>query len=191
VKKLPLTSLANLRKSGIIASRIPKHDSLVDVKMVGHDEDIILASHRGLGVRFRQSDLRAMGRNAYGVKGIRLASGDRVVGMVVVREADTLFLATELGYGKRVDFKSIRSIRRGGKGVKLLGIGEKNGNLITAMAVSQNDELILISSAGHVIRLRTDRISVLGRPARGFRLMRLNPGDRLMDVARIPKEDQP
>jgi DNA gyrase subunit A len=190
VKKLPLRALSNLRKSGIIASKIPEKDSLVDVKLVEHEEDIILASFKGFGVRFRQSDLREMGRAAYGVRGIRLSAGNKLVGMVVVRGGEALFLATELGYGKRVDFGAIRPIRRGGKGVKLVTIGEKNGNLITAMAVSEDDELILISSAGQVIRIRADRVSMLGRPARGVRLMRLNPGDKLMDVARSPTEGE-
>lgn len=190
VKKLALKSLSNLRRSGIIASRIPENDSLVDVKLVEHNEDILLASRKGLGVRFRQSDLRVMGRNAYGVRGIKLSAGDKLVGMVVIRSGGALFLASELGYGKRVNFQLIRPIRRGGKGVKLLTVGKKNGNLIAVMAVSENDELILISSAGQVIRIRADKVSLLGRPARGVRLMRLNPGDILKDVARIPAEGQ-
>lgn len=188
VKKLPLRALSNLRKSGIIASRIRENDSLAHVRLVDADEDILLASAKGFGVRFRQSALREMGRNTYGVKGMKLGSGDRLVGMAVVKRGETLFLATEQGYGKRVDFGSIRPIGRGCKGVKLISIGEKSGQLVAAMEVSESDELILISSAGQVIRIRADKVSLFGRQARGVKLIKLAPGDILTDVARIPTE---
>jgi len=190
VKRLSLNAFSNLRRSGIIAARLPESDSLVEVKLLSGDADILLASAKGLGVRFKHSQLREMGRNAYGVKGIRLTPGDSLLGMVVLKEGETLFLATERGYGKRVDFGLIRPVRRGCKGVKLLNTDKKSGDLVVAMAVSEDDELILISTAGQVIRICADKVSQLGRQARGVKLMSLEVDDTVSDVARVLTEDQ-
>ncbi|KPJ50674.1 DNA gyrase subunit A [candidate division TA06 bacterium DG_26] len=190
VKRLSLNAFSNLRRSGIIAAKLPESDSLVEVKLLSGDADILLASAKGLGVRFKHSQLREMGRNAYGVKGIRLTPGDSLLGMVVLKEGETLFLATERGYGKRVDFGLIRPVRRGCKGVKLLNTDKKSGDLVVAMAVSEDDELILISTAGQVIRICADKVSQLGRQARGVKLMSLEVDDTVSDVARVLTEDQ-
>lgn len=191
VKKTPLSAYKNVRAGGIKAINIRKGDQLIDVRITDGDNDIVLTSRGGKSIRFLESEVRSTGRVAAGVRGIRLAENDEVVGMVVVkRDGATLFVATETGMGKRSDIGAYPLRHRGGLGVLTLRRSQTTGMIVATKSVIDQDELILITRKGVVNRQRVSEMRVIGRATQGVRLMSLDEGDSLVDVARVAWEDK-
>jgi DNA gyrase subunit A len=193
VKKTPLDAYSNVRVVGINAINIEADDELIDVQITSGEDEIILATRKGMAIRFPESDVRNMGRVATGVRGVRLREDDVVVGMVVSqREAAskaTLLVVSEQGRGKRTDFDEYRFQSRGGSGVINFRVTEQTGHVVAIMEVFPGDELMLITRAGVIIRQRVNEIRVIGRATQGVRLLSLDEGDVLVDVARLVPED--
>jgi DNA gyrase subunit A len=190
VKKTVLSAYGNVRANGICGINIEKGDELIDVQVCDQNSDIILATKDGMSIRFHQGDVRDMGRATTGVKGIELEKGDEVIGMVVVRRDATLLVVSEKGYGKRSELSDYRVQKRGGKGIITLKKTDKTGSIVALKEVIPDDELMMITRHGVIIRLPVDGIRVIGRNTQGVRVMNLDAGDAVVDVARVVKEDE-
>ncbi len=194
VKKTVLSAYGNPRRNGIVALNILEGDALIEALLTDGDNDIVIASRNGQAVRFHESDVRTMGRGAQGVRGIRLGEGDRVVGMLASGRDTTLLSVTENGYGKRTDIENYRLTRRHSKGVSNIRTSERNGPVVSIHAVSDEDELMIITTKGLIIRLPVRDLRPIGRNTQGVRLINLGEGDRVIDVSRITpggEEDDP
>ena len=189
VKKTVLSAYGNVRSTGINAINIDEGDALIDVQLCDANSDIVLATQDGMSIRFHQGDVREMGRATAGVKGIELDAEDAVIGMVIVRREATLLVVSEKGYGKRSELAEYRVQKRGGKGIITLKKTEKTGRMVALKEVIPDDELMMITRHGVVIRVPVEGISVIGRNTQGVRVMNLDAGDNLVDVARVVKED--
>lgn len=189
VKKTVLSAYSNVRKNGINAISINKGDSLIGVKLTDGKSDIVLGTREGMAIRFHEDDVRDMGRTATGVRGITLGKKDEVVGVLAIKRQGSVLVVTETGFGKRSDIADYRLTKRGGKGVTTVKITEKTGKLISMMEVSDNEELMIISTGGMVIRQSVKELRVMGRNTQGNRLIRLKDGDAIADVSKIVPED--
>ena len=190
IKKTPLSAYGNVRTVGLIGINIREGDELIDVQITDGNNEVILATQKGKAIRFKEEDARSMGRVSEGVRGIRLAEEDHVVGMVVVRREDaTLLVVSEGGMGKRTEIDAYRLQTRGGKGVINLKTSEKTGHVVAIMSVVPEDELMVITRKGVINRQRIDEIRVIGRATQGVRLVSLDKGDVVMDVARVIPEN--
>jgi DNA gyrase subunit A len=189
IKKTPLDSFSNPRKAGINAANLPPDDELIEAALTDGTFDIVLATRKGQAIRFPEDKVRAMGRTAYGVKGITLVKGDYVIGMVVVKREGTLLSVTENGYGKRTNISEYRVTNRGGKGIINIKASERNGEVVTIKDVVDKDELILITKKGITNRQRVKDIKAISRNTQGVRLISLGSGDKVIDVARVVKEE--
>lgn len=191
IKKTALSEFSNPRRTGIIAINIEEGDELIGAKLTDGNHQIILAKNSGYAVRFHESDVRPMGRNSTGVKGAELEKGEAVVSLVTTRRNDiTLLTVTDLGYGKRSELEEYRMTKRGAAGVITLKANEKVGSLVAMVEVADADDLILITKNGIVNRQHVSDIRVMGRNTSGVRLIRLEEGDRVSAVARVPKEEE-
>lgn len=190
IKKTVLSAYGNVRKGGINAINLNKNDRLIEVKMTDGTNDIVLGTRNGFAIRFNEKDVRDMGRTATGVRGVKLGKDDKVVGLLVIKRQGTILVVTEKGYGKRSDINDYRITRRGGKGVKTVKTSEKVGKMIAMMEVQDNDELVIISTHGMVIRQSVKDIRVMGRNTQGVRVIRLNDGDGIADIAKVISEDE-
>ncbi len=190
VKKTVLSAYGNVRKGGINAINLVPGDKLISVKMTDGNNDIVLGTRNGFAVRFNEKDVRDMGRTATGVRGVRLTKGDHVVGLLVIKRNDTILVVTENGYGKRSDINDYRITRRGGKGVITVKTTDRVGKMLSMMEVVDGDELVIISSHGMVIRQSVKDIRVMGRNTQGVRVIRLNEGDQIADIAKVVPEDE-
>jgi DNA gyrase subunit A len=190
VKKTVLSAYGNPRKVGLNAINVLEGDELIDVQLSDGNCQVVLATHEGMAIRFPEGHVREMGRATTGVRGIDLASEDYVIGMVVVKAANHLLVVTEQGMGKRTDVDAYRLQRRGGKGVINVKINEKTGRVVAIKVVHPHDELVLITRQGIVNRQSVDGIRLIGRNTQGVRLINLEKGDRVMDVARVVNEDE-
>jgi DNA gyrase subunit A len=189
IKKTQMSAFSHPRRGGIIAISLDKGDTLIDARVTDGTNDVILAKSGGKAVRFHEQDVRSMGRTARGVKGITLEGDDVVLGMVVVKRAGTLLVVSENGYGKRSPISDYRVTHRGGKGIITMRCTAKTGRLVAIMEVVDQDELMIISNRGVVIRVPIRGVSVIGRATQGVRLMVLEEGDRVVDVARVVTEE--
>lgn len=189
VKKTALAAYSNPRRGGINAISIREGDDLIEARISSGNHDILLGTRRGLSIRFNENEVRPMGRTASGVKGITLGKGDSVVGMVVVKREGTVLVVTELGLGKRTDLSEYRVSHRGGKGIFTLKVTEKTGELVTLKEVVDEDDIMIITTSGVLIRQSVKNLKVQGRNTQGFRLIRLDEGDRVGDVARVVREE--
>jgi DNA gyrase subunit A len=191
VKKTSLADFSRPRASGIIAIDLRDSDYLVNVAITDGEQDIMLFSNAGKVIRFRESDVRAMGRTACGVRGIKLPSGQRVISLIIASDSPVL-TATENGYGKRTLDADYPVYGRGGQGVIAIQVTERNGNVVGAVAADDNDEVMLISGGGTLVRTRVNEISVMGRNTQGVRLISLGEGESLVGIERIleDKEDE-
>lgn len=189
IKKTELSAFSNPRRDGIIAMTIPDDDEVVDVGLTDGTCDIVLATRFGQAIRFPEDKVRAMGRAAYGVRGITLEKDDYVVGMVVIKREGTLLTVTENGYGKRSDIADYRVTNRGGKGVINIKTSERNGLVVAVKEVVDDDELLLITQNGIVNRISVSQIRTIGRTTQGVRLITLTKDDRVTDVARIAEKE--
>jgi DNA gyrase subunit A len=190
VKKTSLAEYGNVRSTGIRAINIEDKDELIDVQLCEPESDIVLATADGMSIRFHQGDVREMGRVATGVKGIELESDDRVIGMVVIRRDATLLVVSEKGFGKRSELSDYRVQKRGGKGIITLKQTDPTGALVALMEVQPEDELMLITKHGVIIRQPVEGIRVISRNTQGVKVMNLDAGDTVVDVARVVKEDE-
>ncbi len=190
VKKTPLSAYGNVRATGIYAIKFREGDELIDVRITGGSNEIVLATRAGKAIRFNGSDVRPMGRVAEGVIGVRLLGSDEVVGMVVVRdENETLLVATEGGMGKRSRIDDYRLQQRGGLGVINQKISDRSGGVVAIKAVSDQDEIMVITRNGVVNRQRVDEMRVMGRATQGVRMINLDEGDAVVDLALVVGDD--
>jgi len=190
VKKTVLSEFGNPRSVGIRAINIEKGDELIDVQVTDGKNDIVLATRHGMSIRFHEKDVRDMGRTATGVKGIELEKRDRVIDMVVVRRKSTLLTVTEKGMGKRSELDEYRVQHRGGRGIITLKRAEKTGDVVALKEVLPDDELMMITKKGIMIRVPVEGIRISGRNTQGVKVMNLVAGDLLVDVARVVKEEE-
>jgi len=188
VKKTALSAYGNPRKGGINAITIHPGDDLIAAKLTDGTQEIVLGTNLGKAIRFHESEVRPMGRTAAGVTGITLVNNDRIVGMVTIRKEATLLVVTENGYGKRSDVKDYRVTRRAGKGIITMKMNERLGKMITIMEVTDEEDLMIISTKGKVMRQSVAKIKTMGRNTQGIRLIKLKPEDKVGDVAKVPKE---
>jgi DNA gyrase subunit A len=185
VKKTPLSEFANIRKTGLIAIHLRDDDQVVGVRLTDGQRDMILATRRGMSIRFSETDVRPMGRTATGVKGIHLVEGDEVVGMDVVDETADVLVVTSRGYGKKTPVSDYRSQTRGGKGIKTVNCTEKNGCVVGLKMVQEEDDLMIITNAGVTIRIHVADISTQGRLTQGVKLINVPDGEEVATVARV------
>jgi DNA gyrase subunit A len=176
------------RASGIIAIDLRDNDALIGVAITDGTEDVILVSNVGKAIRFRETDVRPMGRTASGVRGIRLGSDQRVISLLTVDAAAsgaTVLVATEHGFGKRTSVADFPVKGRGGQGVIAIQVGGRNGGVIGAELVGNEDEIMLITDNGNLVRTGVAGVSIMGRNTQGVTLIRLSEGERLVEVERI------
>ena len=188
-KKLRLNELQNIRKTGLIAISLRDEDELMGVRKTEGDDKIIMVTSAGMSIVFDESDVRDMGRTAMGVRAIRLNEDDYLVGMDLIEEDKDLLVISEFGYGKRTPLDNYRVQTRGGKGVKTYNIKDNTGPLINAKVVDKDDEVMMISFFGTIIRLGVSDISTMGRTTQGVRLMKMGDGDRVVSVAKTIVEE--
>ena len=190
VKKTKLSEFGNPRSVGIRAINIDAGDELIDVQVTDGTNDIVLATRSGMSIRFHEPDVRVMGRAATGVWGIALDKKDKVIDMVVVRRASTLVTLTEKGMGKRSELDEYRIQHRGGRGIITLQRTDKTGDMVALKEVVADDELMMITKKGIMIRVPVEGIRISGRNTQGVKIMNLTPGDIVVDVARVVKEEE-
>jgi len=189
IKRTKLEAFARPRPSGLKALSIEDDDELVAVMHAKGDEDVIIGTAQGMAIRFDQKETRPMGRTAFGVKGITLEPGDHVVGAELARAGATLFTITENGYGKRTDIEEYRLTHRGGKGVIDIKTGDRNGNVVAMLQVTDADQVMIITNKGTLIRSRVADVSIIGRNTQGVRVMALSQeGEKVVGATRAPEE---
>ncbi|WP_456288831.1 DNA gyrase subunit A [Paenibacillus sp. AK002] len=191
VKKTPLEDYVNIRKGGLIAINLREDDSLIEVKLTDGQQEIIMGTAQGMSIRFKESDVRSMGRSATGVKGITLDDNDEVIGMDVVDQDLDILIVTTKGYGKRTPASDYRSQTRGGKGIKTINITEKNGPVVALKVVKSEEDLMIITASGTIIRTSMEGISTMGRYAQGVKLINIREDDAVGTVCRADKSDEP
>jgi DNA gyrase subunit A len=191
IKKTTLESYSRPRINGINAIGIREDDQLLEAKLTTGDSFIMLAAKSGKAIRFHEDATRPMGRNATGVRGIRIEDTDEVIGMICVNDVESnVLVVSENGYGKRSDLEDYRVTNRGGKGVKTISITEKTGNLIAIKNVTNENDLMIIKKSGVAIRLEVEKMRVMGRATQGVRLITLKNNDFIAAVAKVNKDDE-
>ena len=190
VKKSPLEDFRNIRKDGLIAIKLREDDELIKVQMTDGNKEVIMASHLGMSIRFKESDVRPMGRTAMGVKGMELNEGDYVIGMELVKEGASVLCISENGYGKKTPVDEYRTQTRGGKGIITMNTTKKTGNLVALKMVTDDDDLMIINSEGTVIRIDTKEIATMGRNTQGVTLMKLDDEATVVSIARIRRDQE-
>jgi DNA gyrase subunit A len=189
IKKTSLSAFSNPRKAGIIAINLSDGDELISVGRSSGSDDVLLATRAGKSIRFNESDARSMGRTATGVRGIALSEGDQVVGMEILTGEAQILTTTERGYGKRTPLDDYRPQKRGGQGIINIRANERNGPVIGIAQVVDDDDVMLITDGGKVLRCPVGGISSMGRATQGVRVMRLDEGEKLVSIARLAEED--
>ncbi|VAW67995.1 DNA gyrase subunit A [hydrothermal vent metagenome] len=185
VKKTPLTAFSNQRAGGIIALDLREDNILVDVALTDGNKDIMLLASSGKAIRFNESNVRAMGRTAAGVRGIRMKDDQKLISLIVVDENASILTATEKGYGKRTATSEYACKGRGGQGVISIQTSERNGHVVGAVQVTDQDEFMMISDGGTLIRTSVEEVRVMGRNTQGVRLIRLSEKEKLVEIERI------
>jgi DNA gyrase subunit A len=188
VKKTALADFSRPRSNGIIAVDLRDDDYLVNVQITDGHKDVMLFSNAGKAIRFSENDVRPMGRTACGVRGIRLVPGQKVIAMIIVDEG-TVLTATENGYGKRTLVSDYPVHGRGGQGVISIQGSERNGDVVGAVLVRDENEIMLISNGGTLVRTRVNEISTMGRNTQGVRLISLHSEEKLVGVERVEDQD--
>ncbi len=190
IKKTPLEEFSNPRKTGIAAIGLGKADRIVDARLTDGNQDIVLGTREGIAIRFHESEVRPMGRSASGVRAIKLGKGDIVVGSVVLRRSGTsILVATERGFGKRSETGEYRVSHRGGKGIFTVKTTEKTGKMVAIREVVESDDVVIVTSGGIIIRQHASEIRLAGRNTQGVRLIKLDEGDSIADVAAVVSEE--
>jgi DNA gyrase subunit A len=190
VKKTQLSAFSNPRAGGIIAMGVEEGDAVITVQVSDGNSEIVIGTRDGMSIRFPESDVRAMGRGAYGVRGISLRDDDIVVGMEVVRPGGTLLTVTENGYGKRTDIEEYRVQSRGGVGIIDITTSERNGPVVGVAYVQEGDEMLLITQQGMILRMATNDVRAIGRATQGVRLIDIEEGDKVVSLAKLEEKDE-
>ena len=193
IKKTPLEAYSRPRINGINAITIREGDTLLEARLTNGEQDIMLALRSGKAIRFSEDKVRSMGRNASGVRAITVDSEtDQVVGMIVVKEGDgfDVMVVSEKGYGKRSSLDDYRITNRGGKGVKTITVSEKTGELVSLKVVNDDDDLMIITKKGTMIRMGVDTLRVMGRATQGVRLINLRTNDEIASIAKVPASEE-
>jgi DNA gyrase subunit A len=188
VNKQPLSSYSNIRKDGINAISLDEGDRMMECKLTNGDNDIILGTREGQAIRFHESAARELGRNTRGVRGIKLIGDDRVVGMIIVNESQQVLTVTENGYGKRTQVSEYRKTNRGGSGIINIKKSDRNGCVVSLKSVDDSCDIMLMTKNGIIIRCDIDKISTIGRNTQGVRLINIDEGDNVVDMAICDKE---
>jgi len=190
VKKISLSHFSKPRSSGVRAINLPPGDEdvLIGVEVVKQDQEVSLATKKGLAIRFNEGDVRTRGRASYGVTGIKLNKGDDVVSLDILSTEDILTISKK-GYGKRTSVKDYRKTARAGKGVINLKVSEKTGQVVNTVSVNPKDNIIITTAKGMVIRTTLKNIRVMGRAAQGVRIVKLAQGDSVTDLIKVPEEE--
>jgi DNA gyrase subunit A len=187
VKKTILSEFARPLRKGKIALTIREDDEIITAAITSGNSKILLVSHKGMAVRFNEQDVRSMGRIASGVRGIRLAADDEVVGAVVLDSDESILVVTENGFGKRSAVEDYRITKRGGKGVYSIKTSDRNGNVVGALQVTNEDEIMLIADSGKIIRMNMEHLRVIGRNTQGVKLINLKPGEKVVAMDMVPE----
>src|SRR3990170_4560335 len=190
VKKTDLMEFSRPRSGGIIALGLNDGDSLIATEITGGDDDIFLPTRQGMSIRFREDDVRAVGRTAVGVRGIALEEGDEVVGMEILRPQGTMLTVTEKGFGKRSAVEEYRVQSRGGKVVITLKVTEKTGSVLGVAQVSEEDDVMLVTDGGKIIRMPVAEIRVSGRNTQGVRLIGMEEDEHVASLARLAEKEE-
>jgi DNA gyrase subunit A len=190
IKKTDLVAFRNPRAGGIIAQGVGDDDSVIAVELTDGKRDILLATREGMAIRFPETGVRAMGRTASGVRGINLREGDEVVAMVEIRSDSALMTVCENGYGKRTNLEEYRVQSRGGVGIISIQSSERNGKVVGVACVQHEDQLMLITQQGKILRMLTWSIRAIGRATQGVRLIEMEEGDRVVSIARLAEKDE-
>ncbi|WP_201261476.1 DNA gyrase subunit A [Metalysinibacillus jejuensis] len=188
-KRTAVSNFANIRTNGLIAITLREEDELIAVRLTDGAKHIIIGTHQGMLIRFEETDIRAMGRTAAGVRGIRLRDEDYVVGMEIIEEDQDILVVSENGYGKRTKQSEYRLQSRGGVGIKTMQVTEKTGNVVAVKTVTGEEDVMLITVEGMLIRMDVDDISQIGRNTQGVRLIRLSDEEYVATVAKVKKDD--
>ena len=189
VKKTDLMAYSRPRVGGIIALNLVQGDELIATRITDGTMNVFLGSAMGKSIRFHESDVRPSGRVAMGVRGLRLSKNDRIVGMEVLSHGQTLFAATENGYGKRTSIDEYPLQRRGGKGVITIKTSERNGQVVAILLVDEQDDLMLMTDSGKLIRISVGGISIISRNTQGVKLIGMAQGEKVAGVARLAEKD--
>lgn len=190
VKKTPIEDYINIRKGGLIAVNLREDDTLIDVKLTDGQQEVIMGTSLGMSIRFPESDVRSMGRAATGVKGITLDESDQLIGMDVVIPGQDILIVTTKGYGKRTPVSDYRIQSRGGKGIKTINVTDKNGPVIGLKVVKDDEDLMIITSSGTLIRTSMEGISTMGRYTQGVKLINIREDDSVATVCRSDKTEE-
>ncbi|MGP0585490.1 DNA gyrase subunit A [Paenibacillus timonensis] len=190
VKKTPIEDYINIRRGGLIAVNLREDDTLIDVKLTFGNEEVIMGTAQGMSIRFPESDVRSMGRAATGVKGITLDDDDEVIGMDVVNPGQDVLIVTAKGYGKRTPVSEYRSQSRGGKGIKTINVTDKNGTVVGLKVVKDDEDLMIITASGTLIRTSMEGISTMGRNTQGVKLINIREDDSVATVCRSDKSEE-
>lgn len=188
VKKVPTSEFARPRQSGKIAVELNEGDHLVGVNITNNSKEVILVSDAGKAIRFHENEVRAMGRTARGVRGIRLKPEHKLISLIIVDPQASILTATVNGYGQRTLLDDYRATARGGQGVIAIQVNSRNGGVVASTQVTDNDDILLISDQGTMVRTRANEISVIGRNTQGVRLVNLNEGESLVGVEALPSD---
>jgi DNA gyrase subunit A len=188
IKKTPLSAFSRPRADGIIAVNIEPGDELLGAALSGGEDEIFMASARGQSIRFHESDVRPMGRTARGVIGIRMAKSDALVAMEVLSGRPEILSVTENGYGKRTPVEEYRLQGRGGQGIINIRTSRRNGNVAACMAIGEQDEILMITAQGKLIRFPVDGVSRMGRATQGVKLLQVDAGDVVASAIRTEEE---
>ena len=189
VKKTDLMAYANRRANGLIAINLEEGDALIGAGLVGEGQEVLLSTRSGKAIRFRESDARAMGRAAGGVRGISLEGDDEVVGLEIPRPDATILTVSDRAQGKRSPLEDYRLQSRGGKGIITMKVGERTGGVVGIAQVTESDELMLVTDRGRLIRMRVDDMRVTGRNTQGVKMLNLDEGERVVSMARVAEGD--
>jgi len=189
VKKTDLMAYSRPRTGGIIALNLVEGDELIAVRITDGTQNVFLGSKFGKSIRFHESDVRPMGRVSRGIRGMNLAKGDHLVGMEVLTDSKTLLTITENGFGKRTSIDEYPVQKRGGKGVITIKTTERNGMVRAILLVTDDDDVMLMSDRGKIIRMPVKDISVIGRNTQGIRLITMAAGERVTSAARLAEKD--
>jgi DNA gyrase subunit A len=190
IKKTPYADFANIRKNGLIALTLNEDDRLVAVELTDGKQSLILASRYGKAIRFSEENIRATGRKSRGVHAMKLVEGDRMIDMSVIGEGQAVLAISENGYGKRTDPGEYREQGRYGMGMIAMKLNEKTGPLVAQLTVSEDEDILLITDEGVIIRMAVDSISIIGRATQGVRLMRLDENAKIVGIARAEQEEE-
>jgi DNA gyrase subunit A len=187
VKRMPVSAFENILSTGIIATTLEEGDELVDVVMTDGSQDLVIATRGGMSIRFAESEVRSMGRNARGVHGIDLAEDDRVAGVAAVGpDSEWMLTVTKNGYGKRTGIDQYRVQSRNGKGLIDIKTDDRNGPVCSIETVRPDDHLVAMTESGQIMRTRVEDVSTVGRNTKGVIVMAVEPGDRLANVDVVP-----